>query len=258
MNAKISDDTVTRLATSPTSSENDVSQSLPSSDSFLTDDDDDRSGDGDYTSRASTRKSAHLAGSRKLTQSRLPFSPKKLRNTRIRREQSASDSGDDLGGYGQVDSDVEILVPRKSTRSRRSARSNLADGLVDEGESDGDTYHDNPRHNSRTQESRKKLKKKRPATARPAYGRFRDIDDLNFDSYEDEATSSLRAHRDICEKCHKPPAHEQLTKAKKKGRRKTKNDTGESDDDDEDHIRGLGGWVRWFGYPGNHSFILLI
>lgn len=258
MNARMSVDAVTHTATSRTSSESDISQSPPLSDSLLTEEDDNRSDDEGYTSPPSTRKSTRLAASnRKLTQSRLPFSPKKLRSNRIRREPSASDSGDDLGGYGQVDSDVEIFVPRKSTRSRRSARSNLADGLVGEGESDGDTYHDSPRRKSRTQEAGKKLKNKRPATARPAYGYFRDIDDLDFDSYGDEATSALRSHRDVCEKCHKPPAHEQLTKAKKKGRSKTKDDKEESNDDDEDHIRGLGGWVRWFGYPGFYSFILL-
>lgn len=250
MNSRITANAVDRIATSRTTSESDVSHS-PLSDSPLTEEDDNSSDNEHYTSRALTRKSARLAaGNNKLIQSKLPFSPTKLRSNRVRRERSASDSGDDLGGYGQVDSDVEILVPtRRSTRSRRNARLNLAD----DGESDGDAYHDSPRHRSRTQDAGKKLKKKRHATARPAYGHFRDIDDLEFDSCEDEATSSLRAHRDICERCHKRPAHEQLTKPKK-GRRKTKGDESESDDD-EDHIRSLGGWVRWFAYLEIFSFI---
>lgn len=252
MNARITVDAVSRSTTSQTSSESDVSQPPHTSDSLLTEEDNDRSDDDDYAGRASTRKSTRLAaGKAKFIQSKLPFSPKKLRSHRIRRGRSVSDSGDDLGGYGQVDSDVEITAPRKSTRSRRSTRSNLADDFVEGGESDGDSYHDSPRP-----KSRKRLKKKRSATARPAYGHFRDIDDLDFDLYEDEATSSLRAHRDICEKCHKRPAHELLTKARK-GRRKAKDDEGESDDDDEDHTRGLGGWVRWCAYPGFYSSILL-
>lgn len=253
MNPRISIDAVPRITTSRTTSENDMSQSPPPPDSPLTEEDDDRSGDEDCASRASIRKSSRLAATnKKLIQSKLPFSPRKLRSNRGR---SISDSGDDLGGYGQVDSDVEIFVPRKSTRSRWSARSNLADDLVDDRESEEDAYHDSPRRKFRTQETGKK---KRSAAARLAYGHFRDIDDLDFDSYEDEATSSLRAHRDICERCHKPPAHEQLAKAKKKGRRKIKDDKGESDDGDEDHIRDLGGWVRWFGHPWSYSFILLI
>lgn len=255
MNARITDDEVRHMTTSQTSSESDVSLPPPTSDSPLTEEDDDRSDDDDYTGRASTRKSTR--GKAEFVQSKLPFSPKKLRRNRVRRrEQSVSDSGDDLGGYGQLDSDIEISAPRRSTRTRRNARSNLADDLVEEGESDGDTYHDSPRPTSRGKAG-KKLKKKRSATARPAYGHFRDIDDLDFDLYEDEATSSLRAHRNICEKCHKRPAHELLTKAKK-GRRKTKDNEGESDESDEDHIRGLGGWVRWFGYSAIYSFILLI
>lgn len=173
----------------------------------------------------------------------------------MRHESSVSDSGNDLGGYGSVDSDIEILATRRPTRSRRSARSNLADNLLEGGESDGDTYHDSPRHKSR-EKARKKLKHKRAPTARPAYGHFRDIDDLDFDPYDDEATLSLRAHRDICEKCHKRPAHELLMRVKK-GKRKTKEDAEDEDEDNEDHIRGLGGWVRWFGYSGICSFILL-
>ncbi|KAF8560206.1 hypothetical protein OG21DRAFT_38190 [Imleria badia] len=247
MNARMSVDAVGHATASQTSSESDVSESPPISDSSLTDEDDDKSGDDDFTGRPSTRKSARLAaGKPKFTQSKLPFSPKKLRTSRVLQGRLVSDSEDDLGGYGQVDSDVEILPSRRSTRSRKSTRANLADDLVDGEESDGDSYHDSPRPKSR-EKARKMLKKKRPATARPAYGHFRDIDDLDFDHYEDEATSSLRAHRNICEKCHKRPTHEELAKVKK-GRRKTK-DNGESDDDDEDHIRGLGGWVRCLKCP---------
>ena len=246
-----------RMATSQTSSESDVSESPLTSDSPLTDEDDDKSGDDNFTGQASTRKSARLtAGKPKFMQSKLPFSPKKLRSNRAQRERAVYESGDDLGGYGQVDSDVEILAPRRSTRSRKSARTNLADDFVDGGESDGDSYQGSPRPESRGKAG-KKFKKKWPATARPAYGHFRDISDLDFDHYEDEATSSLRAHRNICEKCHRRPAHKELAKVKK-GRRKTNDEEGESDDNDEERIQSLGGWVRWFGYSKFCSYILLI
>ncbi|KAF8140421.1 hypothetical protein EV363DRAFT_1153685 [Boletus edulis] len=248
MNARITVDGVSRMISPQTSSESDIAESPLTSDSPLTEEDDDRSGD-DYTGRASTRKSARLvAANTKLIQSRLPFSPKKFRSSRVR-ARSTSDSEDDFGGYGpvgSVGSDVEILAARRSTRSRRSARSNLADHLLDGEESDGDTYLDSPRPKSRGKVG-KKLKKARSATARPAYGHFRDISDLDFDLYEDEATSSLRVHRDICERCHKRPAHEELKKVKK-GRRKAKDDEDGSDDD-ENHTRGLGGWVRCLKCP---------
>lgn len=225
------------------------------SDSSLTEEDDDRSDEDDYAGRLLTRKSARLAAANtKFVQSKLPFSPRKLRGSRIRQEQPVSDSEEDLGGYGQVDSDVEIYPPRRSTRSRRSARSNLIDDYIDEVESDGDTYRDSPQPKYRGKGGQRP-KKKRSATARPAYGHFRDIDDLDFDPYENEATSSLRAHRGICEKCHKRPAHEELVKVKK-GRRKTKNE--DESDGDEDHIQSLGGWVRWFEYSGIYFFMLLI
>lgn len=252
MNPRMTPNAISLIPTSQTSSESDV-QSLVS-DSPLSDADDDSSVDEEFTSINSTRKSARLAaGSTKLRQSKLPFSPKKLRSNRVQRGRSVPDSEDDLGGYGQVNSDVEIIVPtRRSTRARRNAHLNLAD---DE-ESDEDTYHDSSRRRSRSQDVPQRFKKKRPVTARPAYGHFRDIGDLDFDPYEDEATSSLRAHRDVCEKCHKRPAHKQLTELKK-GRRKIKGDDDESDDN-EDHIRGLGGWVRWSEYLGIFSFVWLI
>lgn len=254
MNPRITVDAAS-IAAPPTSSESDISGSPLTSDSPLTEEDD-GSGSDDY-GLASTRKSARLAaGNTKFIQSKLPFSPKKLRNNRARQQRLGSGSEDDLGGYGQVDSDVEMFAPRRSTRSRRSARSNLADDLVDEGESDGDSYHGSPAPKSK-EKARKRLKKKRSVAARPAYGHFRNIDDLDFDPYDDEATSSLRAHREICEKCHKRPAHEELSKVRK-GRRKTKVDEDESDDDDDEHIRGLGGWVRWFGCPVVYFFNLLI
>ncbi|KIJ68216.1 hypothetical protein HYDPIDRAFT_82781 [Hydnomerulius pinastri MD-312] len=215
----------------------------------------DRSDDEDYDGRAPTRRStrATTARNKKVVQSKLPFSPKKLRGARVRPAQSGSDSGDELGGYGQDDSEVEIIPTRRSGRSRNLARSNLADDFVgDEEETDGDAYRSgSSRRKSKSHEAVKQPKKKRSATARPAYGHFRDIKDLDFDPYDDEATEALRAHRDVCEKCHKRPAHEQLKAAKKpkKGRRKSRGDEDEPEEDEEERIQGLGGWVRCLKCP---------
>jgi chromodomain-helicase-DNA-binding protein 4 len=213
----------------------------------------DRSDDGDFSGIAPTRRSTRApARNKRLAQSQLPFSPKKLRSAHIP-AQSGSDSGDDLGGYGQVDSEMEDIPTRRSDRSRKSIRSNLADDFVDEEDSDGDTYHDSPQRKSMAQKAAQKSKKKRSATARPAYGHFRDINDLDFDPYDEEATEALRAHRDICEKCHKYAAHEllKIARKQKKGRRKSRNndDDDEHEEDDEERLQGLGGWVRWFELP---------
>ncbi|KAF9244536.1 hypothetical protein BU15DRAFT_42035 [Melanogaster broomeanus] len=207
----------------------------------------DRTDDEDYSGRAPTRRSSRFNRGKKLVQSSLPYSPKKLRSARVQPAQSDTDSGDDLCGYSQVDSDVEVIPTRRSGRSRKTARSNLADGEV----SDDDTYHDGPQRRAKHKEAAGGPKKKRSATARPAYGNFRDINDLDFDAYDEEVTKALRAHRDICEKCHKLPAHQQLKTARKqkKGRRRSRNDDDETDEDDEEHIQGLGGWVRCLKCP---------
>ena len=90
------------------------------------------------------------------------------------------------------------------------------------------------------------MKVKRGQAARPAYGNVRVVDDLAGDALSDEETASLRAHRDICEKCHRGPA-DQLIKAE--GKRKARKKRGAESDEDEgsvlDQLESLGGWVRW-------------
>ncbi|KIK79668.1 hypothetical protein PAXRUDRAFT_833992 [Paxillus rubicundulus Ve08.2h10] len=214
--------------------------------SLPSEEDVDRSDDKDFTAIAPTRRSTRAtAGNKRLVQSQLPFSPKKLRSAHMS-AQSGSDSGDDLGGYGQVDCEVEDIPSRRSGRSRKGVRSNLADDFVDEEESDSDPYHHSPRR-----KVAQKFKKKQSATSHPAYGHFRDINDLDFDPYDEEATEALRAHRDICEKCHKYAAHELLKAARKqkKGRRKSRNDDDEHEENDEERLLGLGGWVRCLKCP---------
>ncbi|KAI6047780.1 P-loop containing nucleoside triphosphate hydrolase protein [Pisolithus marmoratus] len=119
-----------------------------------------------------------------------------------------SDSEDELGGYG------EMIPTRRSTRARKAARSNLDDDLK------GDVQ----------------------VSSHPAYGHFRDVNDLDFDPYDDEATASLRAHRRICEKCHRGPAHELLRRGRKpkRGRRRRGSDADlEEDQERADSEYGL-------------------
>ncbi|KAH7881752.1 SNF2 family N-terminal domain-containing protein [Phlebopus sp. FC_14] len=228
--------------------------------SEITDDDDggggkvDHSDDEDYSFQAPPRRSTRTAGRRPLVQSKLPFSPKKLRNTRLRSLHSGSETDDDLGGYGQED--MEIAPVRRSGRSRKSARSNLAEAYIDHSD---DTKHSDegsapsyPRK-PRTLGVRKKA---HSAGARPAYGHFRDISDLDFDPYDEEDTEPLQAHRDICERCHKLPAHELLEAAKmpRKGRRRSRKseetaDEPEGEEEEEERIQNLGGWVQCLKCP---------
>lgn len=92
------------------------------------------------------------------------------------------------------------------------------------GESDVDVHH----------RRKKAVKRKGP---KPEYGRIRDVNDI-YDS--DPETAPLRAHRDLCERCRRQPAHI-LMKSKKKGRRKSVEDPMEEEED----FSSLGGWVRW-------------
>lgn len=142
------------------------------------------------------------------------------------------------------DSDSEIQEvthpARRSTRAKRTVRGNLDDedfddmGFIDDASDVG------------ARPNRKAGKKKivRGKASRPAYGHFRVVADLDYEEEEDEEFAPLVAHRSICEKCHTGPAHEQLMKVAKKGKRRKKNEDEESEDE-ETRLTALGGWVRW-------------
>jgi len=159
-------------------------------------------------------------------------------------------SEDELAGYEQEDT-IEVIPARRSARERKSARINLADEYVYEGgdsETDSEAYLETPRRTAKPKAAAKTQKRlKRGPVSRPAYGIFRSVADLEYDAYEEEDTELLRAHRDICEKCHKAPAHVQLEMPKKKGRKKSrKEDDDVSEGNEDDLIQSLGGWVRWY------------
>jgi len=91
--------------------------------------------------------------------------------------------------------------------------------------------------------------KRPPRTVQPAYGIVREVEQM-YDS--DDETAPLRAHRNTCEKCGRPPAHVLLsgwTRKSKKGK-KTRSRSGSDADllessDGEATFERLGGWVRW-------------
>lgn len=155
---------------------------------------------------------------------RLPFSPAKApTKRRIRRRPQSSDSDD------------EIVTTRRSTRTTRNTKSYR----------DDDEYDDEEWNGSDDAPSAPKKKRARTKASRPAYGRFREVADLDLDDQSDDETLPLRAHRGECEKCRHPPSHILLKKLHKRRKNKRSSDSDEEDDDEKDNLEGLGGWIRW-------------
>ncbi|KAI8990487.1 SNF2 family N-terminal domain-containing protein [Trametes punicea] len=169
--------------------------------------------DSDASFDPTTQTRTRATVSNKRLENELPFSPKKTRSHRQNVVVRAADS----------DSDVETLAhsTRRSTRTRNSRR-----------------------------EGGNKKKIVRGKASRPAYGHFRVVADLQYDEEDLDDRAPLMAHRSICEKCHSPPAHEQLMKAAKKGKRRRRNDNDDDESEDEEtRLNALGGWVRCLKCP---------
>jgi chromodomain-helicase-DNA-binding protein 4 len=173
----------------------------------------------------------------------LPFSPKKTRSRRILIIDSDQEHTYNEGS--------EVRRPaRRSTRSRKGVKVHLdAETYSDDLESEGEISDDSGKL---SKSKGKKLKKVvRPKAARPAYGYFRAVADLDYD-YSDDESMPIGEHRDICEKCHQGPAHKLLeavtkkSKGKGKKKRQTPDDEFEESDDEEERLTALGGWVRWW------------
>ena len=199
------------------------------------DNDDDEYDESDML--AAPRRSGRSTKSKQV----LPFSPKKTRSRRI----PVIDSDHEY----DVDSDQpEVGRPtRRSTRAKKGVKVNLdAETYLDDLESEGETSDD---YASRELSKRRKPKKVvRPKAARPAYGHFRAVTDLD---YSDDESMPIGEHRAICEKCHQGPAHKLIEalwkKAKSKGKKKTKTSENEFEEseNEEERFTALGGWVRW-------------
>ena len=188
---------------------------------------------------AQPRRSTRTAALRK-TVKQLPFSPLKRRSARYRNRSFPDESEDELALFQRAGSDVELVAPRRSDRARKSVKDNLADSSAYEDDESDDEDED--------EVVRKPKLAKKPVVrkaSRPAYGHFRPIKDLGYD--EDPDTAVLRAHRDVCEKCHKKPTHILLANHRKRPKNKAKRKKKDSSDeeDDEEKLARKGGWVRW-------------
>ncbi|KNZ72345.1 Chromatin remodeling factor mit1 [Termitomyces sp. J132] len=180
------------------------------------------------------RTSGQVSVTRKQT---LPFSPKKTRSARV----FVIDSDLETGAS---DKNVTIIPTRRSSRNTKRNRKELKDLDSDDSDADLICYSDADAYAPRTPHTKAKPKKlmgKRES--RPAYGHFRSIADLDYDSHSDEETAPMRKHRNICEKCHQPPAHKFL-KALSRSKKKKTEDEFEESGDEEEKLAGLDGWVR--------------
>ncbi|KAF9020320.1 hypothetical protein BDZ89DRAFT_1072318 [Hymenopellis radicata] len=177
-------------------------------------------------------------------QTTLPFSPKKTRSRQVFTvdDSDAEESEDDTGA----------APTRRSTRTRRAVKVNLREDSY-EPEEDDEEDDDNDNYDSHRKRLKGPAKSKKKPASRPAYGHFRPIADMDYDS--EEETASLRAHRTICEKCHTGPTHIKAAAAQKKkgkGRRKKKTSDDEIEEDSADELTRIqqgGGWVRCLKCP---------
>ncbi|KAJ7654999.1 SNF2 family DNA-dependent ATPase [Mycena polygramma] len=223
-------------------------EEVPDSEADIEDEDeDDQEEEDEYDEEDSPVKVRRSTRSTKLPRQNLPFSPKKTRSHKI----IVVDS-DDEGGTAEG-SRTSAAPARRSTRARKGFKINLDQGAYYESEQDDDEsegYDSAPKLKAAV----KRPKAARKKGARPAYGHVRGVEDLEYDPNSDEETAALRVHRNVCEKCHDVPAHEQLeTLRKRKGRgrkkRKTTDDEFEESGDEVERISKRGGWVRCLKCP---------
>lgn len=204
------------------------------------------------SSRTHGRKGTR--GDKKATrQLKLPFSPKKTRPQGRAVVAPASDEDSD-GDVREISA-----PPRRSTRAKRSTRSNLNDAafVADSEENSDDESSDSgeEEYGGKRRSSKRVVKKpKKKKGTRAEYGRFRPIADMELDEEVDEESAVLRIHRRTCEKCHTLPTHQALVEARKKkpGRRKKKGSDEESSEDEIERLEALGGWVRWYALSCMH------
>ncbi|KAI0030210.1 SNF2 family N-terminal domain-containing protein [Vararia minispora EC-137] len=201
---------------------------------------------GDSDAADSSTPNLRRSTRQKPKQSKLQFSTKRVHTrTRARGLLASDDEGSPSGSAPSTPA-----AARRSTRARKSARVNLDDTYVTTSEESGDDGDDDYRaRRSKGATGSGKKKTIRGKAARPAYGRVRSIADLDLDPLDDLDTAALRAHRDTCEKCSRPPTH---TLLKRKGSRKRKDD-----DEFAEQVDTLGGWVRCLKCPLSAHWLCL-
>lgn len=178
--------------------------------------------------RRRSLRNATVAGSK--NRNPLPFSPKKTRSKRVT-------------DYFSVPRDGPSATRSPTPAVRWSSRRKR---VVD------NDYEDQAQSSDANTASTRLVKSSRNrvlrnTASRPAYGYFRKVADMDYDS--DEDTAPLHAHRNECAKCGLKATHLELDdlrrkKPKKKRTRKDDIDFVESEEDN-DRIERLGGWVRW-------------
>lgn len=194
----------------------------------------------------------------------------KNKRTIIESSEEDNDQSEDDFDESEADEDEDeksAVPPRRSARTSNekktyvSARPVNARGRAASAKKRGayaeidEDYDDDQDDDDNDQGSQ--LKKHVPKVLRgrlsyPAYGNIRGVADLSDDESGDEE-AVFHAHRNNCEKCQQPPAHELLKeyykKGKGKGKGKKRGRPREVDefeeDDDEERFLNLGGWVRW-------------
>lgn len=166
----------------------------------------------------------------------------------------SSDESEDQ--YGSEDEDEDSAAPRRNARRRVrdangtrdlpfSPRRTRALGRISRktrrsSDSDFDESLDDT---SGSDVSFQKPKTKRvPRKVYPLYGQIENVEDL-WDPSDDSAP--LRAHRAVCEKCRRAPAHILLNEERKK-RKKPPKHREEDYIDEVQHTQDLGGWVQWY------------
>lgn len=213
----------------------------------------DYSGDGEENSEDEyriTRARTRPIRTTRATPASLPFSPRK---TRARKLVAIRDSDSSLRDEDS-DSDNLPLPVRRSTRNRKTMEIELdSDGHYVEGQTNA------PNGNIKLLGPKKKVS--RPRSVIPGYGRVRGIDTIDEDPFDnDDEKEILRLHRRVCEKCHEGPAHSLLGTLKKMSKGRGKKRKRNTDDefewsDDEEKFRSLGGWVQWFFFSFEISWV---
>jgi hypothetical protein len=163
---------------------------------------------------------------------KLPFSPRKTRSRKLFAVQDSDEESDE--------EDNTPAPTRRSIRARKTDTIYVPDdveSISDEADDDEDYSQARSKHKPRP---------KKKIIRRATYGYIRNIADLEYDSHSDEETAPFRVHREMCEKCHRQPAHTLLELERKKGNKKRKRDADDFESDtDEEKLNALGGWVRW-------------
>lgn len=158
------------------------------------------------------------------------------RNSRLHKRRKSGETEDE-DFYDVSESDEEVLRRSGRTGIRKNYKVD-GDYKIDE-ETDDDAIEIDSDASSEWGKGKQNQKPKKRKAPKPAYGRIRDMDDL--DGYD----SLLLRHRDECEKCNRPAASLLLQKLKSRGGRKKKKSEDDFSENDEDFFTSLGGWVRW-------------